>query len=146
MTSMLLVHVARRSILQLITMCMLAHTAAALWSPLCSSRPPARSHRVAAAVAMAAEDGGHVTEGLRVIMKFGGSSVRDAERITEVCQLVQRQIAAGVRPHLVCSAMGKTTAEVFNFPTALVQQFHKGGFFGGLGQDLHEQATAAVQA
>ncbi len=45
----------------------------------------------------------------RVIMKFGGSSVRDAERITEVCKLVQLQMDSGVRPHLVCSAMGKTT-------------------------------------
>ena len=43
-------------------------------------------------------------------MKFGGSSVRDAERILEVCNLVHRQITTlGVRPHLVCSAMGKTT-------------------------------------
>jgi len=45
----------------------------------------------------------------RVVMKFGGSSVRDAERIMEVCKLVQLQIDNGVRPHLVCSAMGKTT-------------------------------------
>ena len=46
----------------------------------------------------------------RVIMKFGGSSVRDAERITEVCKLVVNQMEeSGVRPHLVCSAMGKTT-------------------------------------
>ena len=46
----------------------------------------------------------------------------------------------------VVSATGKTSAEVFNFPTTLVQQFHKGGFFGRLGQDLHEQTTTAVQA
>ena len=46
----------------------------------------------------------------RVIMKFGGSSVRDAERIQEVCKLVVNQMEeSGVRPHLVCSAMGKTT-------------------------------------
>ena len=46
----------------------------------------------------------------RVIMKFGGSSVRDAERIQEVCKLVVNQMEEeGVRPHLVCSAMGKTT-------------------------------------
>ena len=45
----------------------------------------------------------------RVVMKFGGSSVRDAERILEVCRLVKGQIDDGVKPHLVCSAMGKTT-------------------------------------
>ena len=45
----------------------------------------------------------------KIIMKFGGSSVRDAERITEVTALVKAQIDAGYRPHLVCSAMGKTT-------------------------------------
>ena len=52
-----------------------------------------------------------VTPGVeRVVMKFGGSSVRDAERITEVCKLVKDQIDEnGLRPHLVCSAMGKTT-------------------------------------
>jgi hypothetical protein len=46
---------------------------------------------------------------MRVIMKFGGSSVRDAERVLEVCKLVREQIAQGIKPHLVCSAMGKTT-------------------------------------
>ena len=51
-----------------------------------------------------------VAEPRDIIMKFGGSSVRDAERILEVCNLVHRQITTlGVRPHLVCSAMGKTT-------------------------------------
>ena len=51
----------------------------------------------------------------RVIMKFGGSSVRDAERIQEVCKLVVNQMEEeGVRPHLVCSAMGKTTNNLLN--------------------------------
>ena len=45
----------------------------------------------------------------RIIMKFGGSSVRDAERITEVCKLCQMQIDNGMKPHMVCSAMGSTT-------------------------------------
>jgi len=45
----------------------------------------------------------------RVVMKFGGSSVRDAERIMEVSKLVKQQIADGLQPQLVCSAMGKTT-------------------------------------
>ena len=54
--------------------------------------------------ATAAED-----EATRVIMKFGGSSVRDATRITEVCNLVKLQRSKGIQPHMVCSAMGKTT-------------------------------------
>ena len=46
----------------------------------------------------------------RVVLKFGGSSVRDAERITEVCKLVSTLITEnGYEPCLVCSAMGKTT-------------------------------------
>ncbi|KAG8459880.1 hypothetical protein KFE25_010929 [Diacronema lutheri] len=51
-----------------------------------------------------------LAEPKRVIMKFGGSSVRDAERIREVCSLVASRMAElKVTPHLVCSAMGKTT-------------------------------------
>ena len=50
-----------------------------------------------------------VTAPTKVVMKFGGSSVRDAARISEVCKLVKDQIDGGVQPHLVCSAMGKTT-------------------------------------
>eukprot|EP00325_Prymnesiales_sp_UTEX-LB-985_P021435 CAMPEP_0174732406 /NCGR_PEP_ID=MMETSP1094-20130205/59366_1 /TAXON_ID=156173 /ORGANISM="Chrysochromulina brevifilum, Strain UTEX LB 985" /LENGTH=61 /DNA_ID=CAMNT_0015934919 /DNA_START=48 /DNA_END=229 /DNA_ORIENTATION=+ len=46
----------------------------------------------------------------RVVLKFGGSSVRDAQRITEVCKLVSTLIEQdGIQPCLVCSAMGKTT-------------------------------------
>mmetsp|Transcript_20205 Transcript_20205/g.61612 ORF Transcript_20205/g.61612 Transcript_20205/m.61612 type:complete len:515 (-) Transcript_20205:152-1696(-) len=46
----------------------------------------------------------------RVVMKFGGSSVRDAERIAEVASLVRAQMVEhSVQPCLVCSAMGKTT-------------------------------------
>lgn len=51
-----------------------------------------------------------LAEPKRVIMKFGGSSVRDAERIREVCTLVStRMEQLKITPHLVCSAMGKTT-------------------------------------
>ena len=47
---------------------------------------------------------------IRVVMKFGGSSVRDAERIAEVASLVRAQMVEhSVQPCLVCSAMGKTT-------------------------------------
>ena len=51
----------------------------------------------------------------RVVMKFGGSSVRDAERIMEVCKLVRSQIEdEACRPHLVCSAMGGVTNELLD--------------------------------
>jgi aspartate kinase len=43
-------------------------------------------------------------------MKFGGSSVANADRIDHVTALIKDQIAAGYRPRaVVCSAMGKTT-------------------------------------
>lgn len=45
-----------------------------------------------------------------VSMKFGGSSLANADRIDHVANLIKDQIAAGYRPRaVVCSAMGKTT-------------------------------------
>mmetsp|Transcript_13225 Transcript_13225/g.31293 ORF Transcript_13225/g.31293 Transcript_13225/m.31293 type:complete len:347 (-) Transcript_13225:559-1599(-) len=46
----------------------------------------------------------------RVVMKFGGSSLADSERVKEVAALiVQQRREAGVDPVVVCSAMGSTT-------------------------------------
>ena len=43
-------------------------------------------------------------------MKFGGSSIANANRVDHVTKLIKDQIAAGYRPRaVVCSAMGKTT-------------------------------------
>jgi len=43
-------------------------------------------------------------------MKFGGSSLGNAERIDHVAHLIKDQIAEGNVPRaVVCSAMGKTT-------------------------------------
>ncbi len=43
-------------------------------------------------------------------MKFGGSSLANADRIHHVTELIKNQIAAGYRPRaVICSAMGKTT-------------------------------------
>lgn len=43
-------------------------------------------------------------------MKFGGSSLADADRIDHVTALIKDQIAAGYRPRaVICSAMGKST-------------------------------------
>lgn len=45
-----------------------------------------------------------------VVMKFGGSSLADKDRIDHVANLIKDQIAAGYQPRaIVCSAMGKTT-------------------------------------
>ena len=45
-----------------------------------------------------------------VAMKFGGSSIANADRVDHVTKLIKDQIAAGYRPRaVVCSAMGKTT-------------------------------------
>uniref|UniRef100_A0A7S2WA47 Aspartokinase n=1 Tax=Eucampia antarctica TaxID=49252 RepID=A0A7S2WA47_9STRA len=45
-----------------------------------------------------------------VSMKFGGSSLANADRIDHVTQLIKDQIGVGYRPRaVVCSAMGKTT-------------------------------------
>lgn len=49
-------------------------------------------------------------EKIDVTMKFGGSSLADADRIHHVTALIKDQIAAGYRPRaVICSAMGKTT-------------------------------------
>lgn len=43
-------------------------------------------------------------------MKFGGSSLANADRIAHVTDLIKDQIAQGYRPRaVICSAMGKTT-------------------------------------
>jgi aspartate kinase len=47
---------------------------------------------------------------LDVVMKFGGSSLADKDRIDHVAHLIQSQLQNGFRPRaVVCSAMGKTT-------------------------------------
>lgn len=42
-------------------------------------------------------------------MKFGGSSLANAERVTYVARLIQKHVEQGYKPTIVCSAMGKTT-------------------------------------
>lgn len=46
---------------------------------------------------------------LKIVMKFGGSSLANAERVTYVAKLIKKHVEAGYRPVIVCSAMGKTT-------------------------------------
>ncbi|CAM9688124.1 unnamed protein product [Choristocarpus tenellus] len=50
----------------------------------------------------------------RTVIKFGGSSLATAERLTEVAILVKRLIEEGQKPIMVCSAMGKTTNNLLN--------------------------------
>ena len=46
---------------------------------------------------------------VRTVMKFGGSSLATAERVTYVAKLIKKHVDQGYRPVIVCSAMGKTT-------------------------------------
>lgn len=71
---------------------------------------PTMSRTVLLLLLLARARGALVPPPMRVVMKFGGSSVRDAERIAEVASLVRAQMVEhSVQPCLVCSAMGKTT-------------------------------------
>ena len=45
----------------------------------------------------------------KIVMKFGGSSLANAERITYVAKLIKKHTEQGYKPIIVCSAMGKTT-------------------------------------
>ena len=45
----------------------------------------------------------------KIVMKFGGSSVSNAERVTYVAKLIKKHIDLGYTPIIVVSAMGKTT-------------------------------------
>ncbi|KAJ1430464.1 aspartate kinase [Ochromonadaceae sp. CCMP2298] len=50
------------------------------------------------------------TDGVkRIVMKFGGSSIANPERITYVTKLIKKHVDMGYRPIIICSAMGKTT-------------------------------------
>jgi len=75
-------------------------------------------------------------------MKFGGSSVRDAERITEVCKLVSQQLDDGLKPHLVCSAMGKSTN---NLLSAADRALSKGEVDLSAMRILHAETAATLK-
>lgn len=45
----------------------------------------------------------------KIVMKFGGSSLASAERVTYVSKLIKKHVEQGYKPIIVCSAMGKTT-------------------------------------
>lgn len=57
-----------------------------------------------------------------VTMKFGGSSLANAERILHVTELIKDQIALGYRPRaVICSAMGKTTNSLLSAGDAALE-------------------------
>jgi aspartate kinase len=49
-----------------------------------------------------------------LVMKFGGSSVRDAERMRQVARLARAALDSGEAPLVVLSAAGKTTDALFS--------------------------------
>ena len=67
--------------------------------------------------------------------------MRDAERITEVCKLVKDQIDSGLKPHLVCSAMGKTTN---NLLAAADSALSDGTVDLSTVRDLHSETAATL--
>src|SRR5690606_35398021 len=59
-----------------------------------------------------AENGGRSKAVSRLVMKFGGSSVADLERIRRVGRLVAAEVAAGHKVAVVVSAMSGKTNEL----------------------------------
>lgn len=60
---------------------------------------------------------------MNVAMKFGGSSIANAERIDEVSHLIKNQIALGYQARaVICSAMGKTTNSLLRYGWLLTFQ------------------------
>jgi len=48
-------------------------------------------------------------------MKFGGSSLATADRVAFVAELIKSQLNQGLKPIIVCSAMGKTTNTLLQY-------------------------------
>ena len=46
---------------------------------------------------------------VRIVMKFGGTSVANPERIARAAKLVQGEVNRGKQVAVIVSAMGKTT-------------------------------------
>ena len=51
----------------------------------------------------------------RIVMKFGGTSVADLERISNVARHVKREVDAGNQVAVVVSAMSGKTNELVNW-------------------------------
>ena len=55
-----------------------------------------------------------------IVMKFGGSSLKDSESIRNVAQIIKSKIS--LQPVIVASAMGKTTRNLLNSSLATAEQ------------------------
>ncbi len=61
----------------------------------------------------------HVRTGSRIVMKFGGTSVADLDRIRNVAARVKREVEAGNQVAVVVSAMSGVTNQLVKFCTDL---------------------------
>jgi len=57
----------------------------------------------------------------RIVMKFGGTSVADAERIQAVARRVKREVAAGAEVAVVVSAMAGATNQLVGWTNAIAR-------------------------
>jgi aspartate kinase len=73
-----------------------------------------------------------------IVMKFGGSSVADAERIRHVAGIVKELMVR--KPTLVLSAMGDTTDHLLDAGSAAL----KGKVSVDLVESLHRKAAAEL--
>ena len=63
----------------------------------------------------------------RIVMKFGGTSVADLDRIRHVAKLVEREVASGHEVAVVVSAMSGETNRLVAFVDGLSDDSDKGG-------------------
>ena len=81
-----------------------------------------------------------------VVMKFGGSSVADADRIRRVAQRIARERARGSDLVVVVSAMGDTTDELLALAHAITDEPDPRELDMLLGTGEHQSATLVSMA
>ena len=99
--------------------CVVAHLATSRRHD--AARPDAASMRPAAANRGAPVQSGPMSHPL-VVMKFGGSSVANADRIRRVARRIARARADGADLCIVVSAMGDTTDELLALAAAITEE------------------------
>jgi len=81
-----------------------------------------------------------------VVMKFGGSSVADAERIRHVARRILRERADGTQLVVTVSAMGDTTDELLSLAAAITDEPDPRELDGLLATGEHQSATLLSMA
>lgn len=76
-----------------------------------------------------------------IVMKFGGSSLRDAARINEVANIIKQRLAQ--RPVIVVSALGATTNALFEAGTTALHDDARAAMLGE--QIVHHHLETARQ-